>query len=267
VSDSNVAVAEPQWINYPHAQEVLRELERLLTISERPRMPGRLLIGEISQGKTWLVEHFVNKYKRHEAADGNSIVIPVLLAEAPPEPNEKRLYENILDAMGAAIPPRSTVGELYRQLRHQIKKLGVRMLIIDEIHNQLAGPTNKQRIQATVIKTLVNQLRIPIVLVGTPLAYNALLIDDQLSTRFPAIELPKWQFDDDFRRLLLSLKLLLEIQFDGEELGPKILTKSKGTMGRICVLLESAGRYAKENGRSSLKMTDLDRCDYRVRDS
>jgi hypothetical protein len=54
------------------------------------------------------------------------------------------------------------------------------MLVIDELHNVLAGRSDKRREFLNLIRFLGNQLRIPLVGVGTREAYLAIRSDDQL---------------------------------------------------------------------------------------
>ena len=65
-----------------------------------------------------------------------------------------------------------------------LKRLNVRILIIDEVHNLLAGTTAIQREFLNLLRFLGNQLKIPIVCVGTREAYFAIRSDDQLENRF-----------------------------------------------------------------------------------
>ena len=262
-------IGQQKWINYPRALTIQRELDRLFTAAARPRMPGRLIAGEGSNGKTWLLKHFVNKHPQHEAADGGSRVIPVAFVNAPPNPNQGEFYQRILRALGnAPSPPRSTPGERLEQIRKLKETVSLRLLIIDEVHTILAGPRNVQKVMANVIKDLSNELEIAIVLAGTQYAHNALQIDSQLSTRFPTLELPNWQFDDDFRRLLLSFQGIWKIDFDIEDLAPRILALSApknrsefgATIGIISELIESAALYAEDRGTSRLKKSDFENC-------
>jgi hypothetical protein len=62
------------------------------------------------------------------------------------------------------------------------------MLVIDEIHSVLAGTFREQRIVLNAIRFLANDLRIPLVCVGTHEAKQALMTDQQLADRFEAWE-------------------------------------------------------------------------------
>lgn len=58
------------------------------------------------------------------------------------------------------------------------------MLVIDELHNILAGTSVRRREFLNLLRFLGNKLRILLVGVGTRDAYFAIRSDDQLENRF-----------------------------------------------------------------------------------
>ena len=80
----------------------------------------------------------------------------------------------------------------------------MRMLVLDELHNILAAPTHTRRDVLNLLRFLGNQLRIPLVSVGTREAYLAIRSDDQLENRFEPPVLPRWAPDEPTTRSLLA---------------------------------------------------------------
>jgi hypothetical protein len=232
-------------------------------------MPGRLLVGEPSNGKTWLLKHFMSTRLKHSSADGETTMTPVAFVNSPPRPNQNELYARIITAIDGPISAGMPASDRFDQICVLSRRVGLKMLIIDEVHNQIAGPKNIQRVMANVIKDLTNELNIPVVLAGTTVAHNVLQIDDQLATRFPSIELPMWHFDETFCRLLTNLQKQWQIDFDIEGLGPRIIalsnpnarTNSGSSIGRISELVESAATHARERGTSNLQKADFENCE------
>ena len=130
------------------------------------------------------------------------------------------------------------------------RQLEVRMLVIDEIHSILAGTFREQRIVLNAIRFLANDLRIPLVCVGTHEAKQALMTDQQLADRFEAWELPPWQDDPALLQLLASFAAILPLRRASELRDPKIrnrvLVLTEGVTVRICRLLEAAAIQAIE---------------------
>src|SRR5258705_9837101 len=94
--------------------------------------------------------------------------------------------------------------------------------VIDEIHSVLAGSFREQRILLNSIRLLANDLRLPLVCVGTHEAKQALMTDQQLADRFEAAELPPWENDSSFQQLLLSFESILPLRQRSEFRDPKV---------------------------------------------
>jgi hypothetical protein len=163
-----VHLRRPRWIGYPRAHQVLRQFEEALTHPKTHRMPSLLVVGDTNAGKTMIAKRFVQLHPVCERPDGDAAVVPVLLVQAPPTPDEHRFYDGIFEALGAPYHPRVPVATKQFQVLKLLKHLTLRMLIIDEIQNILAGSVSKQRQFLNVLKYLSNDLQIPLVGVGTP---------------------------------------------------------------------------------------------------
>src|ERR1700751_4612750 len=123
--------------------------------------------------------------------------------------------------MGAVLPAHQGVTTLRQRTRITARQLEVRMLVIDEIHSILAGTFREQRIVLNAIRFLANDLRIPLVCLGTHEAKQALMTDQQLADRFDAFELPAWRDDAALGQLLTSYASLLPLRGASELCAPK----------------------------------------------
>ena len=94
---------------------------------------------------------------------------------------------------------------------HLLRDVQLRVLIIDEIHHILAGHIAKQRHFLNVLKYLGNELKIPLVGVGTIDALRAIQTDPQMVNRFEPVSLPRWEMTRDFQMLLASFERTLPI--------------------------------------------------------
>ena len=166
------------------------------------RMPNLLIVGDTNNGKTMLAHRFLRKHPADQNLDGDSVLVPVLLVQAPPVPDEGRFYNTILDAIFAPYKSHDRIDKKQTQVIHLLKRMQTRMLIIDEIHHILAGSMNRQRAFLNVIKYLGNDLQIPIVGIGTKDAFRALQTDPQLSNRFEPAVLPRWNLDRNFSSVI-----------------------------------------------------------------
>jgi len=202
-------ISEDRWIHYPQAEEIIQTLESIKTYEKnKTRVTSILLVGSSNNGKTSLLEEFVRRNPSYDYYSENSdkltkeffdnynaIGIPALSILAPNEPNESRLYSNILNKISAPFNERDSVARKQYLVEYYLDLLNVDMLIIDEIHNILSGSVAKQKQVLNAIKNLSNHLKIPIVLSGTKDALRAVSTDTQISSRFRPIYLKKWKMD------------------------------------------------------------------------
>jgi hypothetical protein len=84
------------WIRYPLANRIAAKLEELLLLPKTHRMPNLLIVGETNNGKTAMLSRFVRQHPPQEGDGEVASSIPVITIEAPPIPDERRFYAEIL---------------------------------------------------------------------------------------------------------------------------------------------------------------------------
>jgi type II secretory pathway predicted ATPase ExeA len=159
-------IRSPRWIGYSRAQAILNKLETLLTHPKIHRMPGLLLVGETNAGKTMIANRFAQRYPARDNIEGEAASVPVLVIQAPPVPDENRFYVTILETLFAPYRLRDSLAGKQFQVMQLLRRVELRLLIIDEIQHILAGHATKQRQFLNVLKYLGNELQIPLVGVG-----------------------------------------------------------------------------------------------------
>lgn len=237
-------IRSPRWIGYDAAQGVLERLDSLMTHPKSHRMPNLLVVGDTNNGKTMLLRRFCAKYPAEDNKGGETIRVPVLYVQAPPVPDEGRFYNAILELLFAPYKPSDRTDRKQFQAIKLMRAVGLRMLVIDEIHHILAGNLTRQKIFLNVIKFLGNELEIPIVGSGTRDAFRAIQTDLQLSNRFEHAVLPRWKNDDSYIRLLMTFERMLPLReasrLDDPALADRIYAMSEGYLGEISDLLVDA---------------------------
>ncbi|EEA8480211.1 TPA: TniB family NTP-binding protein, partial [Escherichia coli] len=108
---------------------------------------------------------------------------------------------------------------------------------------------------------LGNELRIPLVGVGTRDAYLAIRSDDQLENRFEPMMLPVWEANDDCCSLLASFAASLPLRRPSPiatlDMARYLLTRSEGTIGELAHLLMAAAIVAVESGEEAINHRTL----------
>ena len=249
-------VQSEKWIPYPLAGEVFAALDNLLSYPKCNRMPNMLLIGDSNSGKTSLIKEFLRNYPSFENEETQSIEIPVFFMQAPPVPDEGRFYDEILYQLFQPVSKVEKPSNKEKTVLRLLESIGTKMLIIDEIHNIISGSVARKQAFLNAIKNLGNNLRIPIVGVGTKAALGAMRSDDQMSNRFPHVELVKWTFNEDYLSLLESFEYILPFKqasgLSDEEIARDLLYMSEGSLGELAMVIETAAVYALRKGRENI---------------
>lgn len=247
-----------RWIGYARAEAVLAALEDLLSFPTRTRMPNLLLVGPTNNGKTMIVEKFRRAHPGTAAAESEDglALLPVVKVQMPPGPDEGRFFGAILHALGMPFSPRDRIATKQDTAVRVMQAMGARMLVIDELHNVLSGSAMQQRRLLNLLRWLGNELRIPLVGVGTAEALRAIRSDDQLVNRFEPHPLPLWSDDDEYRRLLSTLEAVLPLRkpshLADSALAGRILSASEGVLGEMIAVVIRAAVRAVETGTEAI---------------
>jgi hypothetical protein len=148
-----------------------------------------------------------------------------------------------------------------------LRAVRMRVLVIDELHNILGAKENVGRQFLNLIRFLGNELRIPIVGVGTKDAYLAIRSDPQLENRFEPMPLPVWEEGEELLKLLSSFCSMMPLKSRSsiatEEMSKYILSRTDRTIGEIAKLLTAATLVAIETGEEAINQKTLTQADYK----
>ena len=256
-----------RWIGYTRAAQAVARLERMLDCEPgRVRPRCLLVVGPTNNGKTAIAEHFLRAHPQRTSEDREHEVIPVLLVQVPPSPTVARLYAAILAGLGVPGGLHGRSPEREGAVMCLLRQVGCRMLVLDELHNLLAAPTQRQRELLNLLRYLGNELRIPLACLGTREAYLAIRSDDQLENRFEPLLLPSWEDGPEFGRLLASFEAVLPLRepsgLGAPAMRAQVLRRSEGTIGEVAALLAAAADAALLAGEERISAAALDQADY-----
>lgn len=250
---------KPEWINYREASEIFARMEKLLNITEKKRNDGLLIWTPANNGKSSLLRKFLEKHPVNIEVDESGCYIPVVLIDSPPEPDISWLLNEILVFLNAPYKQREKPEGKIRQIQELFRRLGVKMLIIDEISDMVSGSANKQRVFLRFIKQMSTRFEIPIVLSGTKDIVSVIATDKQVDSRFKKIELPEWKMDGDLVGLLAAFEKLAPLKNPSHLILPEnrdivaaIHEKSLGRIGWITEILEEAVEMAIISGEERI---------------
>lgn len=263
------AAKEFRWIGYSDATKILKKMDDLVDYPKSSRMPNLLLVGDSNNGKTVLLNRFHKKHQAFVVEDENGyskVVNPVLIVQAPPEPDEKRFYNIIFEKLYAPYKTSERIEQRHLRLIKLLKELEVKVLVIDEIHHVLAGTQAKQRLFLNVLKYLSNELQIPLICAGTRDAFNAIQTDPQISNRFEPKVLPRWTNDAELKKLLISFESIMPLKKQSNlienSMTNKILAISDGLIGEISKIIQLSTILAIESKVEKITPNILESIDY-----
>lgn len=253
-----------RWLGYARAEAALTALEDLLSFPKRTRMPNLLLVGPSNNGKTMIVEKFRRSHLpgSEESARDGAIRVPVLKVQMPPAPDERRFFSAILEALGAPDQLNDRLSTKQDTAVRMMRATGVRMLVIDEVHNLLCGSRDQQRRFLNLLRWLGNELQIPLVAVGTAEGLRAIQSDDQLANRFTPFGLPPWEGGAEFSRLVNTLEATMPLKqpsnLSAPAMAQRLLSVSEGILGEVVTIVTRAAVAAVETGKERILPEMLD---------
>jgi hypothetical protein len=236
------AIETDRWVQYPRARQALAILSYVLRHPRSTRMPSIAIYGDSGMGKTMIMEKFRLDHPADFDPETGKARTPVLALQMSGKPNERRLYAQLLTALGAPHNPRATIVDLEQKAINLLKVAHIKVLVIDEVHNLLSGSHREQRVVLNTLRFLSNELKMSLVCFGVAEAREAIHGDVQLARRFEAFLLPRWstneEFEDLVRAVLRNLPLRLPSVLTVKSLR-QILDVSDGLTAKIFTMLNA----------------------------
>jgi hypothetical protein len=136
-----------------------------------------------------------------------------------------------------------------------MEAIGVQVLVIDEVHNILAGSYREQRIVLNTLRFLSNRLQVSLVCFGVNEAREAIGGDVQLARRFKQFTLSRWAANEQFETLVASILRNTPLR-RATVLTPKSLRRmlqiTEGNTANIFQMINSLAVEAVETGREQI---------------
>ncbi|MFG5379802.1 TniB family NTP-binding protein [Yoonia sp. R2-816] len=199
------AMRSRRWVLYPRAKQALYRLDGLLEHPRGTRMPSIAVYGDSGMGKTMIMKRFRDQHPPSFDKSTGALTTPVLAMEMVSRPGERRFYGELLTVLGAPQSPRADITQMEQAALRIMDAIGVQVLVIDEVHNILAGTYREQRIVLNTLRFLSNRLQISLGCFGVNDAREAIGGDVQLARRFEQFTLSRWAANEEFETLVASI--------------------------------------------------------------
>lgn len=245
------AIRSRRWVLYPRAKQALDRLEALLEHPKGTRMPSVAIYGDSGMGKTMIMKRFRDQHPPVFDRRTGVLKTPVLAMEMVSRPGERRFYGELLTQLGAPLAPRADIAQMEQAALRIMGAIGLQVLVIDEVHNILAGTYREQRIVLNTLRFLSNRLQISLVCFGVNEAREAIGGDVQLARRFEQLTLSRWAANEQFETLVASILRNTPLH-QPSVLTPKALRRilqiTDGITANIFLMLGSLAIEAIESG-------------------
>lgn len=263
------ALIEKVFIRYPRLKTLHKKIDFCRTYSKIAAEPECLLMaGTQGAGKTTLLEWYAGDFQIQELPEKR--VIPILITTVPAPATVKNLAAEMLKSIGDPAAERGTISSLTLRLRKFLLDCEVELIILDEFqHFDDRKSRGVLKIVSDWLKNLLNQTKIPIVLVGMPGCESVLDAEgnEQLKRRFSnraVIQPFRWKGskeNEEFRQLLKriddELPLLEDSNLADLATAFLIYEATDGVINYVMKLLRRASRIAIEDGRERLDYSIL----------
>ena len=249
------------WIGYGRAREAHARLEQILRSERRIRPDNLLIVGASNNGKTAIARRFQARQVLPEDPQAERSRIPVALIQAPNGPRIPQLLTAILAALGREVGARRTIAQLRREAYKAVVDVGLRLLLIDDLHNIKGSGTAAMLVELREIGSVTG---VSLGCFATREIAYVLRQDEQLANRLELCVLPRWRGDDpDYLRLLATFERALPLRqrsvLTGPETAARILAMGEGLIGGIARVLRRAAAEAVRSGHERIDAAMLDR--------
>ena len=173
-----------QYLKFPAFAAAHDQITENLNLYRKTGVAEHVMIlGESGTGKTSLAKLFVAQYPRSISIDRDRI--PVLWVSIPAAATIDATAEAILNHLGDPASTGGTISKKTNRLVKLSKGVGVEMLLLDEAqHIYDRGRTTTQYFVGDWLKTVMDDLAVPVCMLGLPRAAGLMQINDQLRRRF-----------------------------------------------------------------------------------
>lgn len=145
-----------------------------------------VLSGPAGTGKTTICNIIVNKFKKslQNRVDREVWIVPAFYALIPSPVTIKGMASAMLHSLGDSAPTRGNALELTYRLGMLLKQCETKVIILDELQHLLILDNGRNNHVKDWIKTIINEFKVPIVIVGVDDCDKVISSSAQLSRRF-----------------------------------------------------------------------------------
>lgn len=271
VSDEfeSLRIFNSEYLEFPPFVSAFNEIDRLVQLYRQTGVANNLLVtGESGTGKTTLCKALSDRYPPMSVPERD--IIPILIVSIPPAATIASVAEAMLVRLGDPSPGSGTTSAKTARAVHLARACGVELQMFDEAnHIQDRGQSPTQYMVGDWLKSLMDAIQVPTVLLGLPRVEDLLRVNEQLRRRFTRrVQMalgqdPENSIESQCLRLFTSLTPLLPVPFLKEsmtwnELAHRLHAATDGRVAFVKSLLLGAIRLVFEHDLTRITSVELE---------
>jgi hypothetical protein len=267
--DEKIRQIENIFVETPQIKEIFEDIDEAMDtarIIDYKKQPTSILItAQSGMGKTTIFDHYLAKYPRYQAEEGD--VVPVLSSTLLDDKSPKGAPGHMLRDLGDWLQGKGgTRGELTDRFVVQCNGVKVEAIFIDEFQNAIEnGSDNIIWNTSEWIKTLVNLTGRPVILFGMPYSKQVIDTNIALIKRFPIIHhIDEYDLETASGWLIFLDEVDNQLPFEAkvgladEELGVRLMCAAGGNLSRLMKqIIRPAAKKAVRAGETKLTIDQL----------
>ena len=260
-------------IMHPVIQMAIDGIKEAVCFSNGAQEPVNVLLtGAAGTGKTTTCNAILRDRPRtvERREDAERAVVPAFYSLVPSPVTIRSVASSMLKALGDPAPNKGTAVDLTHRLGTLLEQCGTEVIMLDELQHLLKHDMGKSDNVKDWLKTIINQFKVPVIVVGMPECAQIISKDEQLARRFPRhYRLSDLSFGGSkkgsFRRFLESLSNaylnFAELQaipsFAAKHHAMQIYAATGGNPANTTALFREATLEALLDGREEVSLEDF----------
>lgn len=264
VQDRMVYLYGDRWVPYKAADDAIGIVRRWLA-SEPSKRPECLWIAARSgNGKSRLLDRIESLFPPDDGLRGANIYAPVIRLQTPPSGNAIACYEGICALLNQPVRRNAREKDWRNGAVEVLSAVKTRVLMWDEINSLLSGTIHRKREFLFALKYLSNELKLNVIVAGTPESLSLLRLSDQILNRYKLIPLPPWKDGPKLRQLLADIESLIPLRkksgLSAKAIASQIYSPGLDTIGAISNFLNEAAEVALKTGVEQITPEIIAQC-------
>ncbi|OCA92595.1 TniB family NTP-binding protein [Pseudobacillus wudalianchiensis] len=243
-------------IQHPNFKEALKKISLCHKSKLKSADPQCLLItGNYGTGKTTILNYYV-KQNQKEMALENTTKKAILYGSIPSPTRINTFLEAMLDHLGDPYAIKGTIGNKQYRLVNLIKDSEVELIMLDEFQHFVHRNHQVNHDVADCFKSIINETKVPVVLLGLDESEKVLNDNGQLKRRFSFrhhladFNCRNAEATSQFRILLHSIDKSLPFEklsgLKEVDMWEKFENATKGNMSALMKIIRTAAIEAVE---------------------